>query len=328
MEWKRAHYTALIFTIPISNVSKKLWRPLMQRIRKFDSAVRILLSLAILMFVTSNAGAESLHGKFANGQAYSGEYSVTESTNSDGMRVNPVTVKLKVDGVNDLMLYTYVADDVPSIKSSDLGFLSIVVNSGGMEGSVTYNYVVPCHGNLLSIGIVQTTLHLGKIEHIDVQPNEKLSNSDIIEYIRKIIRFNPSALPTPSDAYSAATLLMLGQGNFLTPEDKSIRSDLYLNKEISNDPVLLQAIKRVISHGTRANGDTLAPNEKSVVSSRAYFFNAPRSSSIERSYLIRGDVISLVKRSGDGKYWLSDYISPHGLKTEKWLRCEDLSYCR
>jgi hypothetical protein len=199
------------------------------------------------MFVASNAArAESLHGKFPNGQAYSGEYSIAESSNADGMRVNPVTVKLKVDGEKDILLHTYVADDLPSVKASDMGFLSIVVNSGGMEGSVTYNYVILNQGALVSIGIVQTTLHLGKIESIDVQRDKNLTKDEINEFVKQIVRFNPPALSEPLNAYPAATLLLLGQGRFLTPEDDFRLSALYGNNEISADPVLLRAIKSAI----------------------------------------------------------------------------------
>jgi hypothetical protein len=220
----------------------------MPRNRKFDLVMRFLFSLAVLMFIASNAAkAESLNGKFFNGQAYSGEYSIAESSNADGMRTNPVTVKLNVDREKDLLVYVYDADDLPSVKASDMGFLSIVVNSGGMEGSITYNYVVLNHGALVSIGIVQTILHLGKVESIDVKPNKNLAKDEINEFVRQIMRFNPSALFEPLNAYYAATLLLLGQGRFLTPEDDFRLSALYRNKEISADPVLLRAIKRVIT---------------------------------------------------------------------------------
>ncbi|MGF6531919.1 hypothetical protein P3T20_002709 [Paraburkholderia sp. GAS206C] len=219
----------------------------MQRNKKFGFVRIFLLPLVVLTFTTSNAAkAESLHGKFLNGKTYRGEYSIAESSNEDGIRVDPVTVKLKVNGEKGLLLYTYIADDLPSIKASDMGFLSIVVKSGGMEGSVTYNYVILNHGALVSIGIVQTTLHLGKVESIDVQPNKKLTRDEINEFVRQIVRFNPPALSEPLNAYSAATLLLLGQGRFLTPEDDSRLSALYGNREISSDKVLLRAIKIAI----------------------------------------------------------------------------------
>ncbi|WP_338641091.1 hypothetical protein [Burkholderia pyrrocinia] len=301
----------------------------MQRNRKFDIAIKNLFLLAFwLIFVPGVARAESVHGKFFNGQAYSGEYLVAEATNSDGMRVHPVTVRLKVDGEKFPLAYSYVADDIPSVKSNDAGFLLIVVNSGGMEGSVTYDYVVPIRGKLASIGTVQTTLHLGKIESIDVQPNKGLAKNEINELVEGIVRFNPSALTEPLNAYPAAILLLLGQGKFLTPAGDSGLSRLYVNKEISDDPVLLKAIKKVISPDAQQEGGAQASNRKIVVSDKAYFYNYPKSSDIGKSYLIKGDVVSLIKKSDDGQYWLVDYISSRGRATEKWLRCADIDYCR
>ncbi|MDR6482004.1 hypothetical protein [Paraburkholderia terricola] len=250
----------------------------MQRNRKFDSVTRFLHPLVVWMVVASNAArAESLHGKFANGQAYSGEYAIAESSNADGMRVNPVTIKLKVDGEKSLLQYAYVTDDLPSVKASDMGFLSIVVNSGGMEGSVTYNYVTLNHGALVSIGIVQTTLHLGKIERIDVQPNKNLTKDENNEFVRQIVRFDPPALSKPLNAYSAATLLLLSQGRFLTLEDDFRLSALYGNKEISADPVLLHAIKS-IAFPVQSKDDVLLGRFPNVLLS-----NGAMSSIVEKS---------------------------------------------
>lgn len=151
----------------------------MQRNQNFERAIKILSLVAFIFSISNSAKAESVHGKFFNGTTYSGEYLVTEGWSSDGMRVNPVTIKLKIAGEKAQLRYTHVADDLPSVKSSDMGFLSIIVKSGGMEGRVTYNYVIPVHGALTSIGAVQTDLHLGKIESIDVQPNQNISKDAI-----------------------------------------------------------------------------------------------------------------------------------------------------
>lgn len=295
---------------------------------KFDSFRKSIFSITICILVTSNVAAATIQGKFFNEQAYSGEYSVSEVNNPNGLRVNPVAVKLAVDREKNIVSYTYIAEDIPSVKASDMGFLSIVVNSGGMEGSVTYNYVVPNHGALLSIGTVRTTLHLGKIESIDVQQNKNLTKNEINDFVRKIVRFNPLALSQPFNAYPAATLLLLGQGKFLTSEDDSTLSALLGNTEISDDPVLLRAIKNVIYHDAYVNKKTQTSNKKTVVHNKAYFFNYPALPGITKSYLIKGDSVVLIKESDDGKYWLSDYISAHGIRTEKWVRCEDIGYCR
>ncbi|MBC8738395.1 hypothetical protein F6X40_16595 [Paraburkholderia sp. UCT31] len=256
--------------------------------RQFDFAIRSLLLIALIFVASTVARAESVHGRFFNGQTYIGEYLIAESSDADGMRVSPVAIKLKVEKEKNLLQYTYVANDLPSVKASGMGFLSIVVNSGGMEGSVTYNYVIPGHGVLTSIGTVQTHLHLGKIESIDARSNKNFSIDEVNFFVRQIGAFNPSALSEPSNAYSAAMLLLLGQGKFLTPEDELRLSALCGNKEISDDPVLLQAMKRVIGCDAQAYGSIQAPNERAVVSNRVFFFNSPKSLSIEKSYLIKG----------------------------------------
>ncbi|WP_321913783.1 hypothetical protein [Paraburkholderia sp. J11-2] len=291
--------------------------------------MKFLLPLAIGIFIASNATwAEPMSGIFFTGQKYSGEYSISESSNSDGMRVSAVTVRLAINGENNLLWYTYVSDDLPTVNASDMGFLSIITNSGGMEGSVTYNYVIPINGILFSIGTVRTTLHLGKIENIDVQPNKDLTRNKINHLIKQIVKFNPPALSESLNSYSAVTLLFLGQGKFLTSEEDFILSSLCKNKEIIDDSVLLQKLKKVIDPGDNDAETSVISNEKTVINDRAYFFNAPIASTIDRTYLIKGDAVSLVKKSADGRYWLADYVSSHGRRTEKWLRCEDIGYCR
>ncbi|WP_322106532.1 hypothetical protein [Paraburkholderia sp. J41] len=301
----------------------------MQKNQLFDLARALLLLLTFATLVASNsARAESVNGRFFTGQVYSGEFSFSESSNADGMRVNPVSVRLTIDGQKNLLFYTYVADDLPTIRASDMGFLSIITNSGGMEGSVTYNYVIPNRDSLVSVGTVQTTLHLGKIEKIDVQPNKDLEKDEINGFIERIARFNVSALSEPVNAYPAAMLLLLGQGKYLTPKDDVNLSILYKNKEIVDDPILLRTLKRVICSDTQIAENTPISSIKTVIINKAYLFNSPTSSGIDRSYLIKGDGVSLVKKSDSGRYWLVDYVSSHGLRIEKWLRCEDIGYCR
>ncbi|CAB3976059.1 hypothetical protein BCO9919_07415 [Burkholderia cenocepacia] len=300
----------------------------MQRNREFDFMGKIIFSIIFWLFFAQNiASAESIQGRFFNGQAYSGEYSVAEGANSDGMRINLVNVKLMVGAEQSPLIYSYIADAPPSIKASEAGFLSIIVNSGGMEGSVAYNYVIPDHGKLISIGTTQTTLHLGKIENIDVQPNKMLSASKINELILGILRFNPPALIESPNAYPIAALVLLGRGKFLAPSDRSELSKLYTNKEISDEAILLHALKGVIGTAAQNYDANQISTRKIVVSDRAYFFNYPMPSSAAKSYLIKGDSVSLVKKSDDSRYWLVDYISPSGKKIEKWLRCEDVNYC-
>lgn len=301
----------------------------MRKNRKFDFFIKAAIIFLLPLCAGFNvAKAESLRGEFIGAREYSGEYSVEDDVNSDGMQVKKITIKLSVNGERGVLKYTYLADDFPSIKASDMGFLSVINNSGGMEGSVTYNYVIPDGGELVSIGTVQTTLHLGKVENIDVQPNENLTRNQINDLLAAIISFNPKAVSKPSNSYSAVTLLLLGQGKFLTKEDALRLSFLSRNKEIADDPVLLRALRNAIGTSDQQVDRAGALGERVIVSDRAYFFNYPKPSGIGQSYLIRGDFVRPVKASSDGKYWLSEYIARSGIKTKKWLHCEDINYCR
>jgi hypothetical protein len=215
----------------------------MNRISQTSAIFLVFFSITAF----ASARVEALHGRFSNGLAYSGEYSTTEARNADGMRVNPLTIKVKIDGETDPRLYKYIAEGIPTVQAGSMGVLVIIVSSGGMEGSVTYNYVIPNHGQLVSLGTVQTSLHLGKVENIDVQPNKQLARSKINESIVRIFRFNAAASSDPINAYSAAIMLLLGKGRFLTSEDHKNLSTLYANKEIQDDTVLLRAIEDIQS---------------------------------------------------------------------------------
>lgn len=230
----------------------------MQRSRNFYFMVEMPFWFVVwLIFSQGAACAESVRGKFFNGQMYGGKYLVEDVNHPDGNRIKSVVVKLTLGEEKSPRLYYYIADSPPSVRAGNMGFLSIVVNSGGMEGEVTYNYVIPFRGKLISIGTVRTTRHLGKVESIYVRPNERLSRGEINRFIRGIVKFNPPALTDPKNAYSIATLILLGQGRFLTPSDCDRLSKLYANKEISDDPVLLCAIRRVIGTDPKRQGKSI-----------------------------------------------------------------------
>ncbi|SAK73746.1 hypothetical protein AWB75_04056 [Caballeronia catudaia] len=195
--------------------------------------------------LSSLARAEWIRGKFLNGQTYSGEYSITETTNEDGMHASPLSLHLKLERSGSSLSYAYSADDPPSVKANDMGFLSIITNSRGMEGSVVYDYLIPADGGLITIGTVKTLLHRGKIEDIDVRPNNALTLNQVNDFVRRIIKFNSVAWVKSSNAYTGATLLLLGSGKFLSAEDSRLLSPLLENKEIVDEPVLRKALGRV-----------------------------------------------------------------------------------
>ncbi|WP_322032672.1 hypothetical protein [Paraburkholderia sp. J76] len=245
---------------------------------------RLLLLLTFGMLVASNSAlAESVNGRFFTGQGYSGDTPSWKAPIQTECGSTTWAVRLAIGAEKNLLLYTYVADDIPTIRASEMGFLSIITNSGGMEGSVTYNYVIPNHDSLISIGTIQTTLHLGKTENIDVQRNKDLGINEINGFIERIAKFNPSALSDPLNAYPAAMLLLLGQGRYLTPKDDLDLSALYKNKEIVDDPVLLRTLKRVIDPDTQGAENISASSIKTVISNRAYYLTPPlRPVSIDR----------------------------------------------
>jgi hypothetical protein len=220
--------------------------------------------------------------------------------------------------------YTYIVDDFPKIEASDIGLILIVVKSGGMEGTVTYNYIVPYKESLASLGVIQTSLHLGKVESISIQINKIMGNEMTNQWITNAIQFNPSSLENHQNAYENSSLLLLNSGKF-SPTINNENLHLLINsKEISDDLVFQKALKEFISKETIPASPS---TEKYVISDKAPFFNSPKPSDKSRSYLIKGDKVSLLRKSDEGLYWLVDYVSSAGHKTEKWLRCEDIGYC-
>jgi len=213
---------------------------------KFKLVKIILFLSTCTFFLSKHANAEPLRGNFANGQQYRGGYAVSDVTNSDGMKAHLVTLKLQLDNI-EVAPYTYIADDFPNIKASSLGLLLISVKSGGMEGSVTFNYVAPYKNSLTSIGIVQMTLHLGKIESISVQRNKNMTTGIINRWVVDATQLDQSALENHPNIYEHAGLLLLGTGNFASAISNA-KLDLSINsKDISDEPVLQKALKETIS---------------------------------------------------------------------------------
>lgn len=209
--------------------------------------IKILCKLSFLvgMVLAPSANAEPLHGKFATNQAYSAEYAVRDGENPDGMRIEHVTVTVHIEGSPAPLTYEYDADDYPSVKASPLGFLSIISNSGGMEGHVTYNYVLPYEGALLSVGTVQTSLHLDKVQSIDVAKSTKMSSDDVSRIVSSIVDFGARAFPGTDDPHASAAFLFLGlkcRGGKGYPFLKMLLTE----KEIADDPVFYRKLRASI----------------------------------------------------------------------------------
>jgi hypothetical protein len=209
--------------------------------------IKVLLKLLLLigMGFALSANAESLRGKFATNQTYSAEFSVDDGENSDGMRIEHVTITVYLEGSHVPLTYQYDADDYPSVQASPLGFLSIVTNSGGMEGSVTYDYVLPFKGTLVSVGTVQTSLHLGKVQSIDIAKNPKMSSEDVSAMVSRVVDFGARVLPSAHDPHASAAFLFLGT-TCRRGKDYTFLKALLAEKEIADDPVFYQKVRSSI----------------------------------------------------------------------------------
>ena len=211
------------------------------------STIKILCKLSLVTGVVFalSANAEPLHGKFTKNQAYSAEYSVSSGENSDGMRIERVTVTVHIEENRAPLTYEYDADDYPSVEASPLGFLSIIVNSGGMEGHVTYNYLLPYEGALVSVGTVQTSLHLGKVQSIDVAKSTKMSSADVSRIVSSVVDSGADVFPSTEDPYASAAFLFLGlkcRGG----KDYSSLKMLLTEKDIADDPVFYRKLRASI----------------------------------------------------------------------------------
>lgn len=211
-------------------------------------AIKILFNSLCLLIgagLAFSASGESLRGRFATGQAYSAEYSLSSGKNADGMRTEHVTITASLDGNRVPLRYEYDADDYPPVRKSPLGLLTIVTNSGGMEGAVTYNYVLPFNGALISVGTVQTPLHLGKAQSIDVRKNEDLSSEDVSRIVSRVVDFGGRALVSARDPYISAAFLFFGlrcRGG----KDYSFLHTLLVEKEIADDPIFYRRLRSSI----------------------------------------------------------------------------------
>lgn len=294
-----------------------------------SSAIRsaYVVICAFMLLLSGVAYARPLQGRFANGPGFSGEYTISDGRDEDGLPVHVVKIIVRAIGEKVPLQYEYAADDFPLVEVNPAGYILILVHSGGMEGQVDYNYVAPHAKQLVSIGIVRMQLHLGKVESIEVQPNKSLADAQVDDLIKDGLRFNSPDFFDSRNAYRAAAFLLLGRRDFLRVDDKANLKSLLNNKEISDDPVLLAKLEGLAKGDDDLGGVPSALTYRVIGVDRAYFLNSPSSMDVMKSYLIKGDRVSLVRRSADRRYWLVDYVSKVGRKTEKWLSCEAIDYC-
>ncbi|MGN6649541.1 hypothetical protein [Trinickia sp.] len=293
--------------------------------------MRNILCKILLVIVAGfalSANAESLRGRFATNRAYTAEYSVIEAKDSDGMRIERVAITVYIEGNHAPLTYTYDADDYPSVQANPLGFLSIIVNSGGMEGHVTYNYLLPFKGLLESVGTVQTSLHLGKVESIDVEKNVNISSNDINEMVLGVVDFNSSAFRNARNPYVGSAFLLFGE-EYQNSQGYSDLMQMLGEKEIVDDPVFYNKLRSsVFPGGDRGGSSSAGQWDAVVISDRANLFDTPSQGPLSRAYLIKGDRVSVVSKSVDGKLLYIIYKTGKGGRVTKWVRCNDVSPCK
>lgn len=156
-----------------------------------------------------------------------------------------VRVTVHIEGSHTPLTYEYDADDYPSVEASPLGVLSIITNSRGMEGGAAYTYLIPYKGALVSIGTVQTSLHLGKVQSIAVAKSTKMSSDDVSSMVSRVVDFSAHAFPRAHDPYASVAFLFLGM-RCRSGKDYSFLKTLLTEKEIADDPVFYRKLRTSI----------------------------------------------------------------------------------
>lgn len=291
---------------------------------------RIIFLLVALLgtCVAASVSAATVQGTFATGQAYAAQYSIADAKNADGMNIERLTIAVKLNGSADVSTYTYDADAPPVVRASTLGFLLIAVNSGGMEGSTAYNYLIPVNGKVSSIGVVNINFHLGKTESIEVVRDNEVEAKAIDSAIAKIISFRPAEFSRNENPYPGSALLFLGHVDYRSIDGYGSLVRLLSNQEISGDPKYVEKLKTTLGTGNvDAQEGHSSEKTKTIINNKAYLLSDPGAYGVERGYLIKGDKVTLIERSSDGRYWKVRYMSPKRGQIERWIRCEDVDYC-
>lgn len=107
---------------------------------------------------------------------------------------------------------------------------------------MTYNYLLPFKGALVSIGTVQTSLHLGKVASIHVEKNTRMSSEDLSRMISGVVDFGRNAFSSARDPYASAAFLFLGV-KCRDGKDYSFLKPLLEEKEMTDDPVFHRKLR-------------------------------------------------------------------------------------
>jgi hypothetical protein len=74
--------------------------------------------------------------------------------------------------------------------------------------------------------------------------------------------------------------------------------------------------------GNDGSGETVK-----ITSDEAYLFNGPSEQLKTKAYLVKGDEVKVVGRSGDKNYIHVNYLSKKAGVSDRWVRCENANLC-
>ena len=202
------------------------------------------LALLILYLGFNAAHGADLDGIFSNGERYHASYTIEAKKRPNEPATKLLTINVELASGQKLS-YSYDAPDYPAVQSSPLGFISVIVNQGGMEGSRIYNYLFLSDNKLVSAGEVETFLHLGDIEDIEdieIRKNNRIQKSSIRRLISSVAGRSAKEISNHENAYPNAMLCLLGK-SYNEDMDIGAAGGLLENTEIKADPVLLARLK-------------------------------------------------------------------------------------
>lgn len=73
--------------------------------------------------------------------------------------------------------------------------------------------------------------------------------------------------------------------------------------------------------------DSKASENRQVTANRAYLYAEPANEDKTKSYIIKGDVVELLKISDDLKFWRVRYTAIDGKIIERWIECGTVNAC-
>lgn len=73
--------------------------------------------------------------------------------------------------------------------------------------------------------------------------------------------------------------------------------------------------------------DSKASDNRQVTANRAYLYAEPTSKGKTKSYIIKGDMVELLKIADNLKFWRVRYTAKDGRIIERWIECGTVNAC-